>query len=432
MADRQGMGIARSPEVRMASRARDEVASVIDRDELVPVFQPIMDLRTGLVVGYEALARFTRGQRRATAEWFNDAHRCGMGLRLEAHAAQMALAVPRRPYGTFLSLNLSGAALLSSDLAAVLPDRLDGIVVELTGQGPAVADERLRAVRQELSSRGGRLALDLAGSDYAGIRQLMWAAPDILKLDRALVQRVHADPAKAALVEVMVRYARELGIVLCAEGVESLADLERLAELDVTYAQGYVIGRPAKPWQSVDSEATRTCTSSVAASLTGAHAEPDALGLEGRLQWLAWRLSEATTYGELADAVGAIQQELGASDLLISVIEDSELVVVGAGGPDRLEARYVIADYPQTERLLRQKDSAQVLAGDPEADAAEVRVLRNLGYGSVLMLPICCAGRTIGLFEAYSREERPWSRFEIGRARIIALQLGATLERISR
>ena len=180
----------------MASRTREEVTSVIERDELVPVFQPIMDLRTGLVVGYEALARFTRGQRRATAEWFNDAHRCGMGLRLEAHAARMALAVPRRPFGSFLSINLSPAALMSTDLAEVLPERLDGIVIELTGQGPAQPDEGLREVRQQISSRGGRLALDLAGSDYAGIRQLMWAAPDILKLDRALVHRVHADPAK--------------------------------------------------------------------------------------------------------------------------------------------------------------------------------------------------------------------------------------------
>ena len=426
------MGISRSPELRMSSRAREEVASVIDRDELGVVFQPVMDLRTGLVAGYEALARFTRGQRRATAEWFNDAHRCGMGLRLEAHAARNALAVPRRPFGSFLSLNASGAALLSSDLGVVLPARLDGIVIELTGQGPPQPDDQLREARREISRRGGRLAVDLAGSDYAGLRELMWAAPDMLKLDRALVHRVSADPAKAALVEVLVRYARELGIAVWAEAVETLHDLERLAELDVTYAQGHAIGRPAKPWQSVDPDAGRTCMSSIAASLTGARPEADGLGLDARLQWLAWKLSEVTSYAELADAVEAIKAELGADDLLISVVQDDELVVVGAGGPDRLFDRYVISEYPETERLLRERDSSQVLVSDPEADAGEVAVLRKLGYGSVLMLPICCAGRTIGLFEAYRRTEQPWSRFEIGRARIIALQLGATLERISR
>jgi GAF domain-containing protein len=315
----------------------------------------------------------------------------------------------------------------------VLPQRLDGIVIDLTSQGPEQPDEILRSVRQTVRTRGGRLAVDMGGSDYAGLRRLMWAGPDVLKLDRDLVNRVHADPAKAALVEVMVRYARELGITVAAEGVETREDLERLAELDVTYAQGYAVGRPARPWQFVDPDAARTCTSSVAASLTGSQAiDLAGLGMDGRLQWLAWRLSEATSYAALADATEAIKLELGADDLLVSAIEGGELVVVGAGGPERLEERYVISQYPETGRLLREQGSTQVLVSDPEADRREIDLLRRLGYSSVLMLPICCAGQTIGLFEAYSRVERPWSRFEIGRARIIALQLGAALERISR
>ncbi|HVL94782.1 MAG TPA: EAL domain-containing protein [Solirubrobacteraceae bacterium] len=426
------MGIARSHDGRLSARMREEVEAVIARDELAPVFQPVIDLRTGLVAGYEALARFTRGRRRPTAEWFAEAHRCGIGLRLEAHAAATALSVGRRPFGSFLALNLSPAALASADVQAVLPARLDGIVIDVTGQGPEQPDEVLRSLRRDIRSRGGRLALDLAGSDYAGLRHLMWSAPDVLKLDRALVHRIHADPAKAVLVEVLVRYARELGVAVCAEGVETLEDLERLAELDVVYAQGHAVGRPAKPWQSADPAAARTCTSSVAASVTGSHGDPGALGIDGRLQWLAWRLSEATTYGELSEAVAAIQQELAADDLLISIIDGGELVVVGAGGPDRLDDRYVIEHYPETARLLREQDTSQVLVSDPDAEPSEIEVLRKVGYRSLLMLPVSCAGRAIGLFEAYRRDEMPWSRFEIGRARIIALQLGAALERISR
>jgi EAL domain-containing protein (putative c-di-GMP-specific phosphodiesterase class I) len=415
------------------ARTREDIAAVLERDELTPVFQPVVDLRTGLVAGYEALARFTRGQRRNVGEWFEEAHRHGMGLRLEAHAAAAALAVQRRPFGSFLALNVSASGLVSADLQAVLPARLDGIVLEITGHGPKPSDEVLRAARADLQDRGGRLAVDLAGSDYAGLRELMWAAPDVLKLDRALSHRVHADRAKAALVESMVRYARDLGVAVCAEGVETLEDLECLAELDVTYAQGHIAGRPTKPWMGIDPEAARTCTRSLTASVTGAtHPDPDALGHDARLQWLAWRLSEATTYGDLAEAVGAIQDELGADDITLSVVEGPELVVVGASGPDRLDVRHQIADFPETGRLLREQDSVQILVNDPEADPDEVRLMRELGYRSMLMLPVCCAGRAIGLFEAYSRKGRPFSRFEIGRARIITLQLGATLERLSR
>ncbi len=382
------------------------------------------------MAGYEALARFMRGSRDVDS-WFDVAHRSGQGPRLEAHAVSLAVAVPRRPWGAFLAVNLSSAALVSSEVARALPDRLDGIVIELTAQGPRVDETALRGARADLRARGARLAIDLAASDYAGLRELMMVAPDIVKLDRDLVHRVRLDPVKTALVSALVSYARELGITLCAEGVEELDDLERLADLDVSYAQGYASGRPSRPWIGVDPEAARVCTSSLAATLTGG-TRPDGLARDGRLQWLGWRLSEARDFADLDGAVDAIQAELGSDELSISVLDGEELVSIGRAGPNRDEARFRLADYPETERLLRKQSSVQVSVADPEADPAEVEMLREYGYRSMLMLPVSCAGRAIGLFEAFSATGRPFSRYEIGRARIIALQVGATLERISR
>ena len=416
--------------LRATVQAREEIEAAIERDELAPLFQPIVDLRTGLAVGYEALSRFMRGSR-DVASWFEQAHRFGMGARLEAHALRCALSVPRRPFGAFVAVNLSASALVSPEVERELPDRLDNVVIELTGHGVAPDEARLRAARQDLRARGARLAVDLAGSDYAGLRELMMVAPDILKLDRTLVHRVRVDPVRTALVAALVGYGRELGITVCAEGVEELDDVERLADLDVAYAQGYAIGRPSRPWIGIDPEAARVCTTSAAMSVTGA-TRPDSLARDGRLQWLSWKLSEATSFTDLSEALEAIQAELGADECLISMIEGEELVVVGRGGLERDEERFRIADFPETERLLREQDTVQIHVTDPEADPAEVDLLRELGYRSLLMLPISCAGRAIGLFEAYSAAGRPFSRFEIGRARIIALQVGATLERISR
>ncbi len=421
------MGIARSVS---GVRAREDIKAVIERDELAPLFQPIMDLRTGLAAGYEALSRFLRGRLDVPA-WFEEAHRYGMGARLEAHAVACALAVPRRPFGAFLSLNLSPMALISTEVQRVLPERLDGLVVELTGQGTTPTDDALRAACQDVRARGGRLAVDLAGSDHGGVRELLRAAPDVLKLDRVLVHRVHVDPVKAALVGSVVVYARELGITVCGEGVEALDDLERLAELDVDLAQGYVTGRPAGPWMGVDPSAARICTTSAAASIMGATRRDDRVG-DRRLQWLAWRLSEAMSWAGLDEAVRAVAAELGADDVIVSLVEGAELVVVNGTGPDRRGDRLRIADYPEARRALRHQSAAQIHVTDPEADPAQVDLLRRRGYRSLLILPASCAGRTIGLLEAYSVTGRPFSRFEIGRARIIALQLGATLERITR
>lgn len=368
---------------------------------------------------------------RDVAGSFAEAHRVGLGPQLEAHALGLALAVPRRPWGAFLAVNLSNAALISPEVAEVLPERLDHLVVEWTGDGGPVDDAALRFVRSDLRSRGARLAIDLAGSDYAGLRELMMVAPDIVKLDRSLVHRVRMDPVKTALVGGLVAYARELDIVLCAEGVEELEDLERLADLDVAYAQGYASGRPARPWVAVEPAAARACTSSAQASVT-AETRPDARARDSRLQWLSWKLSESADYGGLQEAVECIQEELGCDEVSVEVISGDHLVQVGHAGPMRDQDRWRIADYPATETVLRERSSVQVHVADPEADHAEVELLHELGYRSMLMLPLCCAGRSIGLFEAYSTSGRPFSRYEISRARIIALQVGATLERISR
>jgi len=385
------------------------------------------------VAGYEALSRFTRGQRRNVADWFEDAHRCGMGVELELHAIRTALEVHHRPFGAYLALNVSPATLVAPELRELLPRRLDDLVLEVTGHGDAPSEEALRRARKELRARGARIAVDMSGSDYTRLRSMMWASPDVLKLDTALVQRVHADPVKAALVESLVRYARNFDVAVCGEGVELLADLQRLADLDVTYAQGHAVGRPTRPWAGVDAEAARVCRTSLAATVTATpDLDPTHLGPEARLQWLAWKLSGLTAYGELDAALAAIRADLRADELHISVIDGEDLVTVGATGPEVLRERYPIARYPATERVLREHGSAQVIVTDPDADPAEVEVLLAVGHRSVLMLPVCCGGRTIGLFEAYSRGGRPFSRWEIGRARMLALQLGATLERLGR
>ena len=118
---------------------------------------------------------------------------------------------------------------------------------ELITEGSALED-RL----DELRLRGAQLAVDDLGAGYAGLRQVMRLQPDVLKLDRSLVSGVSTDPAKAPMIDALVRYARRIGAVVCAEGIETMEDLEALADLDVTLGQGYALARPGKPWADVD------------------------------------------------------------------------------------------------------------------------------------------------------------------------------------
>ena len=134
--------------VRPEAEQRNEVAELLEQGigAISIVFQPVVELATGRAGGFEALARFEREPRRGPDEWFAQAHRVGLGEELEALALRAALAVPGRPEGTFLALNVSPRALLSAPVQAALPAR---------SHRDRDRAHRARGVRRRGRARGG-------------------------------------------------------------------------------------------------------------------------------------------------------------------------------------------------------------------------------------------------------------------------------------
>ena len=239
---------------------RAEFADVLERPRAVrSVYQPIVSLRTGQTVGYEALARFDDSRNLPPSWWFAQAHRFGLGPQLEAEAIRVALSDDTRPAGTFLSVNLSPSAIGSDVVAAVLPENLLGIVIEVTEQERVHEPESLQAALDPLRARGARVAVDDAGGGYAGLQQVMRMGADIIKLDRALVQDIHTDRAKAALVRSLQHFASDTGAQLCAEGIESADELRTLVDIGVELGQGFLLARPGPPWSQVPDHVSRIC-----------------------------------------------------------------------------------------------------------------------------------------------------------------------------
>src|SRR4051794_3225189 len=279
---------------------RAEIESVLaDPDGIAIVFQPIMDMRTGRIAGYESLSRFNRTPARGPDVWFAQAHRYGLGYALEAKAIACALATPGRPASAYLTFNVSPSSLLSEEVRAVLPERLHGLVIEITENELVSGDEALLEILASLRERGARLAVDDTGAGYAGLTHVMRLQPDIIKLDRALTTGVDTDPAKAPLISSFVRYARDIDADVCAEGIETLGELERLAGLDVAYGQGYVIARPSPPWTTAAGEASAACLHSFQATLADSDDAPSAGDHDRRLEILSRRLATVTTDAEL-------------------------------------------------------------------------------------------------------------------------------------
>ena len=386
-----------------------------------------MEVATGRVAGYEALARFAGRHARPPQLWFAQAHRCGLGSALEARAIAAALAVPGRPAGTFLALNVSPAALLSPEVKRALPFDLDGIAIELTEHEAFDEDGTLELELAALRERGARIALDDAGSGYAGLKQLIRLRPDIVKVDRALVAGIHVEPSKLALLEALARFAGTTGAAVCAEGVEELAELRALAGLDVTYAQGYALARPAPAWPAIPAAVAAEVAAAEDHGMRAAGAsEAASLGEVTEL------LARARTIEELKDALDGVTRLLGAEESAISRLDPADgcLVTVSDHEWSAEGERWRLEDYPTTAHVVAEQVIGQVIAGDPAGDPAELAVLETAGKSAVLLMPLVFEGTTIALLEVYRRAPQPWTNTQVDLARVLANHIATGLARV--
>jgi EAL domain-containing protein (putative c-di-GMP-specific phosphodiesterase class I) len=231
---------------RRRKEATDRIARAIVSPSLHMVFQPIVELTSGTIVGVEALARFAEKPRRMPGAWFAEASRVGLLAELELAAVERAIAeLERIPEGTYLSINVSPQTIGSDELATLLADTdLGRIVLEMTEQSPVEDYASLAATLVPFRERGGRLAIDDVGAGFASLERVVRLAPDFMKLDRSTVTGIAHDPVRRSLVERLVSFADEVGISVVAEGVEGQDDLEVLRTLYVPFGQGFYLGRP--------------------------------------------------------------------------------------------------------------------------------------------------------------------------------------------
>ena len=222
------------------------IRRVLEGDALSMVFQPIVELATGRVVGFEALARFAGEPWQAPDLWFEEAASVGLQTDLELAAARRALTcVESLPDDVYLSINVSPGALISpSVLEAFSKPPLDHIVIEVTETAPIEDYEALNFVLVELRARGGRLAIDDAGAGFASLRHVLRLSPDMIKIDCSLIRGIETERAARALTSALVSFALELGQTVIAEGIENRAAVDALRALGVRYGQGYYLGRP--------------------------------------------------------------------------------------------------------------------------------------------------------------------------------------------
>ncbi len=225
-------------------RAREEIHTIIARRAFQPVFQPIVDLETDAIVGYEALTRFADGV--APDIRFDRAAAVGVGLELEmATLAAAVAAAPALPQGVWLNLNVSPALIMKSPrLRPLLRQVGRDVVLEITEHAEIADYIAFRAAVTALGSKV-RLAVDDAGAGFASLRHILELRPDFVKLDQSLVAGVDGDEARRAMIVGLHHFASATACRLIAEGIETSGERKVLHALGIPLGQGYLLGRPA-------------------------------------------------------------------------------------------------------------------------------------------------------------------------------------------
>lgn len=225
---------------------RRRIQAILDRHLLGIVYQPIHDLASGRPRGAEALSRFAPEPGfDCPSDWFTAAAEVGLGLELELLAVRTALDGLRFiPRGLYVSVNVSPETAISGRVEPLLAGYpAERLVVEVTEHARVEDFAELAAALASLRAHA-RIAVDDVGAGYAGLRHLVDLNPDILKLDMGLTRQVDSDPARNALAQAMVAFAKRVGCDIVAEGIETPGEAETLQGLGVRYGQGYHFSRP--------------------------------------------------------------------------------------------------------------------------------------------------------------------------------------------
>jgi diguanylate cyclase (GGDEF)-like protein len=230
-----------------------EIGPAIKSGQIVPYYQPLVDLRTGAVIGCEALARWKHPTYGLLLPWIFIPIAKGAG-----HISALTYALLRQaiqdsqawPESLSISLNLSPLMVANSWLAADIlqilkecnfpAQRLELEITETTLIGRA---PEAKAVLKSLHNLGVRISLDDFGAGYSGLSYLRKFDIDGIKLDRSFVE-ILSDPHDQQLVGSIITFCHGLGLSVTAEGIESVPTLRRLTELGCDIGQGYLLSKP--------------------------------------------------------------------------------------------------------------------------------------------------------------------------------------------
>jgi diguanylate cyclase (GGDEF)-like protein len=256
-------------EPREASLARrrfsieTELRRALDKDQLELSYQPLIDLKSGQIAGFEALARWQHPERGeiSPSEFIPVAEESGLILQLGRWAMDKALSTladwdrkAGRQLPFCVAVNLSAIQIARDDIARVVETALrshglagDRLTLELTESSIVQDPARATRVFEALKALDTTVAMDDFGTGYSSLAYLQRLPIDVLKIDKSFVSGMMVDPDSVAIVRAVLSLADALGMSTTAEGIETVELATTLTALGCASGQGFYFARPLEP-----------------------------------------------------------------------------------------------------------------------------------------------------------------------------------------
>ena len=232
----------------------DELMRIIRDEAITPVFQPIVSLRDGSVLGYEALSRGPAGTEMESPDMlFQVAEAVKEIWELERLCRAKALAAMQySQVDSMLFLNVNPSVAedvkfqkgFTKDYLGQFGIEPDRVIFEITERSASQNIDEFKRIISYYKGQQYKIAIDDAGAGYSGLNLITDLNPHYLKLDMQLIRGIDRDTVKQALVKSLQEFAKVTGTYLIAEGIETREELEKLIHIGVRYGQGYYIRRP--------------------------------------------------------------------------------------------------------------------------------------------------------------------------------------------
>ena len=312
---------------------REILLHILDTRGLCPLFQPIMDLQYGRLIGYEGLIRGPEGSELFLPQaLFHAAERANLQVRIEILCIDLVLTqfartgLPGKLFVNISPFALLAGALQDESLTALLSEQgglRQRVVFEITESSPKMNNVAVVASLSTLRGHGFKIALDDLGEGFSSLRLWSDARPDYVKLDKHFVAGIDKDPVKLQFVRSIKQIAEKSNAVIIAEGIERRAELLVLKEMGICLGQGHFIGYPLRQPKAIANVVVQTCLDGALSSVT--HWTKSALRLQGRRAALL--LTEVPTVTVQTVSEVALQILLANPELNVLPVLDGQKAV---------------------------------------------------------------------------------------------------------